>query len=311
MRKVILDKGQSPGDILVFTGALRDLKLAYPDWQIDVRTNDGCKALFEGSPHITPLNEADEGVECHDVGYRDIHHSGWSGRHFSAAYHLELEALLGVPVPQTSMQPDLHLSDAERASPTQVELGFGYRGPYWLICAGHKADYPLKEWGADRWQRLVDLLANRVQFVQVGEKAGGHEHAELRGVLSLVGQTDTRQLMRLAYHAQGAACHVTFLMHLMATWRKPCVVVAGGREPRRWEMYPNHRYLDTCGWLPCCDYNGCWQSGHMEHGDDDGKQHNKQCKHLSGGRPRCMSMISPERVAEELLGYIDGGVARG
>ena len=57
--------------------------------------------------------------------------------------------------------------------------------------------------------------------------------------------------MRLTYHAQGMLCPVTALMHLAAAaemkggWPKnrPCVVVAGGREPMQWEAYPHHQYI--------------------------------------------------------------------
>ena len=44
----------------------------------------------------------------------------------------------------------------------------------------------------------------------------GHHHPSLRGVVDLRGQTTTRQLVRLVYHAQGAISAVSFLMHLAA-----------------------------------------------------------------------------------------------
>lgn len=390
MRDVVLDIGFSPGDIVVFTGAVRDLHLAHPEFRIRVQTC--CPAIFEHNPHVVhdnapqarpyrtlvmqatnlqkrgydpsagtaalfskilaehkvvalhneatsqweyyergrerdsaallftadPTSEApSETPLAHRVQYNDIHNCGWSGRHFSTAFHMDLETNLGVSVPQTTLLPDLHLSDEERGWASQVEDTFGYRGPFWLINAGHKSDYPLKQWGFENWQRLVDILADRIQFVQVGELSspealeahhkgkGGqivHEHPELRGVLDLRGKTDLRQLIRLTYHAQGAVCGVTCLAHMMAAWRKPCVTIAGGREPRRWESYPMHRYMDTLGQLPCCDYDGCWLDGQMK-----GKE-NKLCKRMAGGRPLCMRMITPERVADEVMGYYRGGV---
>lgn len=305
-RKIILDKGQAPGDILVFTGAVRDLKKAHPDFEIDVRSP--CMAIFENNPYLTPLDQTDPDVEYYDVGYDDIHNCGWSGRHFSTAYHMQLEKLLGVAVPQTDLSPDVHLSDNEKSWVSQVEDAFDYSGPFWLINPGFKADFPLKNWGYPNWQRVVDLLCDRVQFVQVGELSPGHEHQALEGVIDLRGRTDLRQLIRLSYHAQGSACHVTMLMHLMAAWQKPCVIVAGGREPRRWEMYPNHRYIDTCGCLPCCQYNGCWKSGRIE--ETDSGIINKKCVNTAGNLPRCMQLIKPERVADEIMMYYNGGVLK-
>jgi len=309
-RKIILDKGQSPGDILVFTCALRDLKKAHPDWLIDVRS---CvPEIFENSPHITKLKESE--AEYVDVSYPDIQNSGKSGRHFSRAYHIFLEEKLKTKIPQTTIYPEVHLTDKEKAWTSQVaEIGTapvteqtGYRGPFWLINAGHKLDFPLKQWGFDKWQKLVDILADRVQFVQIGEHHRDHKHPKLNGVIDFTGQTSIRQLIRLAYHAVGSVCHVTFLMHLMAAYQKPCVVVAGGREPRRWEMYPNHRYIDTCGCLPCCEMDGCWNSGHVHW--EEPNTPNKQCSNMTGGQPKCMQMITPEMVAEQILMYYHGGV---
>jgi ADP-heptose:LPS heptosyltransferase len=95
-------------------------------------------------------------------------------------------------------------------------------------------------------------------------------------------------------------------MHLMAAWQKPCVVVAGGREPFRWEQYPNHRYLNTNGQLDCCAYGGCWNSGMVE--KKEGKTENKTCKNLSGNIPKCMQFIKPDQVVNEVLNYYYGGV---
>lgn len=78
---------------------------------------------------------------------------------------------------------------------------------------------------------MVDHFEDKIQFVQVGDKS--HHHPRLNNVIDLVGKTDIRQLTRLAYHAEGAICPVTFLMHLMAAVEakpgrpinKPCFVI--------------------------------------------------------------------------------------
>lgn len=377
MRHVILDMGYSPGDMVVFTGALRDLKKAHPEIAISIRTC--CPAIYEHNPHIQQehpqrklprvqphannlaalgfdwtepadllftkvakarrincllygeeyryldrdiadpdkallftspgkLEVPEDAPEYHQVKYEDIHKSGWSGRHCSTAFHLDLEERLGVSIPQTSLLPDLHLSDEEKQGPTKVEREHGYRGPFWLINAGYKSDTPLKDWGHDNYQSLVYLLRDRVQFVQVGEMPTSgplaHTHEPLEGALDLRGKTSLRELIVLAYHAAGVVSPVSLLMHLAGAWQKPAVVLAGGREPRRWEAYPHHRYLDTCGALPCCSYNGCWLSGR----NPDPSGENKQCRRMAGGQPLCWQLITPQRAADELLLYYRGGV---
>jgi ADP-heptose:LPS heptosyltransferase len=240
-------------------------------------------------------------VEEFDVDYNDIQNSGWSGRHFSTAFYISLEEKLGVPIKQTSLLPMLFLSDTEKSWMNQVEEETGYRGKFWLINSGYKPDVPLKNWGLDNWQKVVDLLSDKIQFVQVGQLTDGHKQDALNGVIDLRGKTDLRQLIRLSYHAQGSVGHVSLLMHLMAAWEKPCVVVAGGREEFRWEQYQNHRYINTIGQLPCANFAGCWNSGRIE--KKDGKEENKKCKSMSNGVAKCMAMIKPDQVANEVLLY--------
>ena len=60
MKRLIFKNFQCPGDGVMLSAAVRDLKLAYPDrFEIDVRT--ACDALFEHNPHITKLREGDGG----------------------------------------------------------------------------------------------------------------------------------------------------------------------------------------------------------------------------------------------------------
>ena len=98
-------------------------------------------------------------------------------------------------------------------------------------------------------------------------------------MLDLRGKTDLRQLVRLVHHAQGVLCPVTLHMHLAAAVpvragmprNRPCVVVAGGREPSQWEAYPHHQCIHTNGALPCCDNGGYWKSRVVPLGDGDAK----------------------------------------
>ena len=64
MRKLILRNHQSPGDIVMLTAAVRDLKRALGDAAVvDVRTP--CPALWENNPHLTLLADGAGELECH------------------------------------------------------------------------------------------------------------------------------------------------------------------------------------------------------------------------------------------------------
>jgi hypothetical protein len=185
--------------------------------------------------------------------------------------------------------------------------------PYWIIVAGGKYDYTIKWWHFRRWQSVVDRFSGRLLFVQVGEKH--HYHPQLNGVLDLRGQTPLRELIRLVYHAQGVLCPVTLLMHLAAAVQckpgalptRPCVVVAGGREPPSWESYPSHQFVHTVGMLPCCAEGGCWRSRSVPLGDGDEKDEPKHlCVDPVDNLPRCMSLITSDMVAERIELYLRG-----
>jgi hypothetical protein len=102
---------------------------------------------------------------------------------------------------------------------------------------------------------------------------------------------------------------VTLLMHLAAAVEgppggggvRPCVVVAGGREPPHWEAYPWHQFIHTVGALPCCARGGCWRSRTVRLGDgreEDREEH--LCRRVVAGLPACMDLITPEDVCRRI-----------
>ena len=312
MQKLILKCSLSPGDIVTLTAAVRDLHLAYPgEYVTDVRTP--CPALWENNPHITRIEDTDPDARVIVMEYPLIHRSNQEPVHFITAYTAFLAEQIGRPIRATAFKGDIYLSDQERGWMSQVEEAEGKGTRFWIIVSGGKTDFTAKWWDAARWQGVVDHFAGRIRFVQVGEAS--HKHPALRGVLDLRGKTDLRQLVRLVYHADGVLCPVTSLMHLAAAvpWKhsnglRPCVVVAGGREPSHWERYPGHAYLDTIGQLPCCDLGGCWKSRVVPLGDGSTKDKSlcerpvlvRKGVHI----PACLDRITAQDVIRAVDGYL-------
>jgi len=312
MRRLILRNHQSPGDIVMLTAAVRDLHHTYPNEFItDVRTP--CPAIWENNPHITPLEEGD-GVEVVDCHYPLINRSDEAPYHFIHGFTEYLNEKLGLRIRPTVFRGDIHISDLEKTWFSQVEEILGEPKPFWIIVAGGKQDFTIKWWSPTRYQQVVDHFRRRILFVQVGE--AGHVHPPLRNVIDLRGKTDLRQLIRLVYHAQGVLCPVTLLMHLAAAVEvrpgmprsRPCVVVAGGREPPHWEAYPYHQFIHRAGALPCCDARGCWKSRVVPLGDGDEKDlPTNCCSDVVADLPRCMDMIKASDVIRAMEAYFEGG----
>ncbi|MBM3859454.1 MAG: hypothetical protein FJ395_07370 [Verrucomicrobia bacterium] len=367
MRKIILKNSLSPGDIVMLTAAVRDLHLSHPNqFLTDVRTP--CGQLWENNPYITPLKEpcsdrrpggqsqqkrpetgaattpvANVVLDCE---YPLIHRSNTEPWHFIHGFTQFLSAKLSVNIRPGPFKGDIHLAPQEKQWVSQVQEITKEPVPFWIIVAGGKRDFTIKWWSHERFQKVVDYFRGKILFVQVGEK--NHEHQQLKGALDFRGMTDLRQLVRLVYHAQGVLCPVTLMMHLAAAvetkpgmpQNRPCVVVAGGREPSQWEAYPHHQYIHTNGALLCCDNGGCWKSRAVPLGDGDEKDNpDKMCEDLvlagdgacsaAGGAnapaknalaypreewphllPRCMNMITAEEVIRRIELYFTGGAVR-
>ena len=298
----------------MLTAAVRDLHRTHPgQFLTDVRTR--CAELWENNPHITPLSEADSGVELIECAYPLINQSNETPHHCLHGFIDFLNERLGLRMKPTAFKGDIHLSETEKAWFSQVHEITREDTPYWIVASGGKYDATIKWWDHDRYQAVVDHFRGKIQFVQVGGE--GHYHPRLSGVIDLRGKTNLRELVRLVYHSQGILCPVTALMHLAAAIEvKPgmprsraCVVVAGGREPAHWEAYPDHQFIATNGLLPCCSNGGCWKARTTPLGDGDERDEAEHlCVRVTHGLPRCMDMISAEEVIRRIEGYFAGGM---
>jgi ADP-heptose:LPS heptosyltransferase len=298
----------------MLTAAVRDLHLNYPHkYLTDVRTT--CKPLWRNNPHLTALSEDDpevEQIECH---YPLIHGCNERPYHFIHGFTDWLNQKLRLRIQPTLFRGDIHLAPEEKRWISQVQEITRKCIPFWIIVAGGKYDFTIKWWDHARFQKVVDHFRGRILFVQVGDSR--HEHRPLRGVFDFRGKTNLRQFVRLVHHSQGVLCPVTFAMHLAAAMEprpdqarhRPCVVIAGGREPAHWEAYPHHQYIHTIGALPCCNTGGCWKSRTVPLGDGDPKD-GSLCVNVAGDLPKCMDMISADEVIRRIALYFDGGVTR-
>ena len=232
----------------MLTAAVRDLHKTHPNRFItDVRTS--CKELWENNPYISPLSDTDPSVQTITCEYPLVHRSNQLPRHFIEAFVDFFNQRLGLHITPTAFKGDIHLRQMEKSWFSQIREILGRDVPFWIVVAGGKFDFTIKWWEARRFQQVVDFFKGKILFVQIGEK--NHAHAPLKSVIDLRGKTDLRQVVRLVYHSQGVLCPVTMAMHLAAAVEvkggtpknRPCVVIAGGREPSQWEAYPHHQYI--------------------------------------------------------------------
>lgn len=306
-RRMCLMNRQSPGDVLVLTAAIESLEKKYPgQYRISIQTS--VPAIFEYNPHIYPLG-AKEDVLFVEMEYNLIHSCNQRPVHFMQGFTEHLGEVLGIDLPLLVNKPYIYLDEKETKWISQVQEVAGEKFPYWVVNAGIKNDFTAKYWGRKNYQRLVDKLKGKIRFVQIGSLEPTHYHPSLKGVIDLRGKTDTRQLIRLCWNAQGGVGPTTFIQHIFAAFGKPYVCLLGGREPLSWVHYPTQITLDSLGRISCCQTTSCWKSRTVPLGDGD-KKDKDPCLFPVGSEPipRCMEMISPNMVAASILSFYQGGI---
>jgi ADP-heptose:LPS heptosyltransferase len=311
MEKLLLRCRFTLGDLVLLTAAVRDLHQCFPGrFQTDIRT--GFAGIWEHNPYLSPLDEYEPGLRVIDCDMPLVERSDHAAKHALHGFIEFLSEQLAIKLRLTEFRGDIHLSAGERDVSFLTELT-GHDVPYWLLNAGGKYDCTVKWWDPVRFQKVVDHFRGRIQFVQVGSVE--HWHPRLRGLIDLRGRTTVRELVRLVHRADGIVCGVTGLMHLAAAvplpsriqGTRPCVVIAGGREPPHWEAYPGHQFIHTIGALSCCAVSGCWKSRTQALGDGQDAPE-RLCVDVRGKWPACMELITEAEVIRRIELYLAGDI---
>jgi hypothetical protein len=274
--------------VVVLTAAVRDLARSYPG-HYEISVDTGSPEVWLHNPYIQEKNSGGLLIDCADAL---IDRPGLFGRHYVHTYLDLLNERLGTSAELSAIRGDIHLSDTERSWYSDVWALCGREIPFWIICSGGKFDLPIKWWSHDRYQGVVDALRGKIQFVQVG--SWGNYHPPLRGAIDLRGKTSVRDLIRLVYQCDGVLCGVTSLMHLAAavprrSAERNGIIIAGDREPKSWEVYPGHIYLDSGKDLPCAS---CWNH-RIVSGEKPG---DGECGRVVGDLPECLNAVRTEQV---------------
>lgn len=319
--RLVIRNTQSPGDILVLSAALRDLHIAHPGmYETDIWVSKGAEHIYWHNSDITTIHgtRPPHGLKHFVAHYPLIKQSNQQRKHFLWGFHEYFNQKLGTKAKLTEFRPKLVMSQEE------VEER-PFEEPYWVFLSGGKKDFPAKIWNQRWWQDVISATKGDINWVQCGGGSANHiMHDAKRGIFTnMVAQTNCREFIRLIYHSEGVVCAVTFAMHIAAALNKPCVVIAGGREPWWWEAYNHenrranmrvadpkwepppdddfvpHRFLHTIGKLDCCRNHGCWRSKVTGRGSvcSNVVTHNGQ------PMPKCLAMITPEKVIEAIYSY--------
>ncbi|KKM26880.1 hypothetical protein LCGC14_1580340, partial [marine sediment metagenome] len=337
-RRIVFHNRQAIGDILMFTCAIRDFKKAFPEVQVQVDSTVG--HIWDHNPNINreswpllidpmmfdewgekpsdgkklELNkqavleavQQDKPVKLYIGPGKATNASNRSDNHFANAYRTSMENVLGVTIPQGPIRADIYMTEEEYNRPPIIE------GPYWLITAGEKGDWTCKTFAFEKWREVIKAMP-MMTFVQIGEKEKGkkHKHPDLNfpNVINYIGKTEDRHtgirdLFNLFNYCEGSMGLVSFQMHLAAAFNKPCITIAGAREPVWFTRYPGQQYLATDGCLPCTvtkkdEPTSCWFC--------DIKRCPHQSEYEGQKVPLCADLFTSDDVLFAIKRYYKGG----
>ena len=257
--KILLYFGFAPGDDLLCTAVLRELRKRGRD---DVLMVSDHGDLFTGNKdpaHVRPLwprysRDASTVAICRRFvrnwggEFRRLEYAPLVGedRHAPPSRHIvaELCARAGVAGP-VAIRPYFTLSDTEKAAAAWAE------GHVVIQSSGMAARHPMlnKQW--DRFQSVVDASAEEVRFIQLGSATD----PALRHAKDLRGATSVRQAAAILSQARLYVGTVGFLMHVARAVECPAVIVFGGREAPWQTGYICNTNLYSA--VPCAP---CWRS---------------------------------------------------
>ena len=336
-KRIVFHNRQAIGDIIMFTAGVRDFKKAFPHIQVQVLSTVG--HMWDHNPNINrdtwpiiidPISFHKEDSKPTDKQMLELNKqaiskaisenkpvklyigpgkatnaSNSSNNHFANAYRISMETVLGVTIPQGPIRGDLYMTEKEYNEPPLI------KPPYWLITAGEKGDWGCKTFSFKKWEEVTERLPE-ITFIQIGAK--NHKHPKLTGsnVINYIGKTEDRDtglrnLLNLFNNCEGSMGLVSFQMHLAAVFNKPCVTIAGAREPVWFTRYPGQQYLATDGCLPCTvrandEPTACWKC------DITGCLYKEEIPaNRNQNIPRCVDIISVDDVVSAIGKYYLGG----
>jgi ADP-heptose:LPS heptosyltransferase len=154
---------------------------------------------------------------------------------------------------EVSIRPYMYLTDDEKSA------GRVARRQVAVISSGMSAHHQIanKQWYPERFQAVVDSLADRFDFVQLGHPSD----PPLAGALDLRGKTTLRESAAILSQSLAFLGQIGLLMHVARAVDCRSVIVYGGREHPDQSGYISNENLYTplpcapCWKLNACDYD--------------------------------------------------------
>ena len=274
------------GDNVILTGAVRNVKAAYPNIRFSVP--ESFPELWVGNPdveNVAPTSFPEKvryGIRFEKRGEKGNMVEGLTS---SLCDSLHLERCKCV-----TRTPVLFLTEEEK------ERSREWNGR-WLLNANCQTTSRSK--GYPNWQKVVDSL-DGLDIYQIGGNDSRDISLDLRGVTDWRGKSSLRELIIMSYGCEGIISPPSAISNIGAAFGKRQVIVNGSREPDILTDYPNAVHVSRK--CKVCGYGvdtGCMARRLNGLGSND-------CRHpgMSGRWCICMEELQPEEIVEAVRRFL-------
>jgi hypothetical protein len=249
--EVLLHFGIAPGDDLLCTAVLRELKKRGRD-RLWIMSN--FPELFAGmndAAHVIPV---DQHGESWGRRYKHLEYARYDpqldrGEPTTRHVIAELCARAGV-TGEVDIRPYLSLTETERNGAAWAS------GRIVIQNSGMGARFSMlnKEWFPERFQEVVNRLHREIKFIQIGSSGD----PPLLNAIDLRGKTSIRASAAILSQARLFVGIEGFVMHIARAMECPAVIVLGGRTaPWQFGYTCNVNLYSPLPCSPCWLWNRC------------------------------------------------------
>lgn len=301
MKKILIIRFSSIGDIVLTTPVIRCLKKQLPDAEIHYATRRSFASVLEGNPYIDQVHVLDKdlGVFIQSLKNEsfdyivDLHHNlrsariKWALKKPSAAFpKLNIEKWLLVRF-KWNIMPSVHIVDRYMETVRSLEVSIDEEGlDYFIPSKDEVHDRPFPNYiglviGAAHATKRMPLHKIKELVAKIDQPImllGGKEDSEAGSAIASVapdriynacGRYNLNQSASLVQQASLIITHDTGLMHIAAAFKKPILSIWGNTVPA-FGMYPykiESSYIAEVDGLSCrpCSkigFNAC-PKGHF------------------------------------------------
>lgn len=236
------------GDLLIITPFFKDFAQQHPDKKLYFHfkypfIRDRYIQVFDNNPYfhlytndfnpdiLVDFNWSDKDNELEQKRFSDK-----TAKYIDNFYH-EFSRRSGLNVARTMSYVDMYLSDSEKAE-VQAMIS-NKKKPICLVNDGYHPIYTTtRNWGWPNFQRVINLLHDKIDFVQFGDRKAGFFHGKLLNCVDALDKTNIRDLFKMVMASDFMLSNDSSPYHIASVnalyCKRTVVTVLGGKSCYEW-----------------------------------------------------------------------------